>query len=131
MPTMAAITVKKKDGVTDVVWTNVQASGGDKSPAIWRNQTVVVPNAFQPEFRLASRAGSLNQRVLTGSGDWKTVATGSDGVIKRQSLSYLNFEARVAQEMSSADIGEFAYQIAHLIASTLVKSSIEAGFAPT
>jgi hypothetical protein len=42
MPTMASITVKKADGTTDIVYDALAASGGDNSPAAWRQDTGAV-----------------------------------------------------------------------------------------
>jgi hypothetical protein len=42
MPTMASLTVKKYDEVTNIVYDAVSASGGDGSPAVWRQDTGAV-----------------------------------------------------------------------------------------
>lgn len=39
MPAIADLTVKKADGVTDIVYTALKGSGGDNDPAIWRQDT--------------------------------------------------------------------------------------------
>jgi len=131
MANIANITVKKNDGTTDQIWTAVQASGGDKSPAIWRNQSVGAANSFMPEMRMQSRSnqdGSL--RRLEGVIDWKQSATGSDGVVRKINVATLSFNVGMPQSMPSADTNEFVAQATNLIASALIKQSLKDGFAP-
>jgi len=131
MPTMAAITIKKFDGVTDQIWTNVQASGGDKSPAIWRNQSVGTAPAFMPEARLTSRPNADNTvRRLEGVIDWKQTAVGTDGVTRKINVGYLKIEAVVPQGMATADLNEFTAQSCNFVGSSLWKLSLKDGFAP-
>jgi hypothetical protein len=131
MPNMAAITVKKNDGTTDQVWTNIQASGGDKSPAIWRNVSVGPAPSFNPEARMTSRPNSDGTiRRVEGVIDWKQSAVGADGVSRRINLASFSFNVVVPQGMPTADINEFASQSANLIASVLFKDCVKSGFAP-
>lgn len=131
MPAMASITIKKNDGTTDQVWTSVQASGGDKSPAIWRNQSVGVAPAFMPEMRMTSRPNSDGSvRRLEGSIDWKQSATGTDNITRKVNVGYFKFECIIPQGLLTADLNEFASQSTNLIANALFKQAIKDGFAP-
>lgn len=131
MPNMAAVTVKKNDGTTDQVWTNVQASGGDKSPAIWRNTSVGSAPVFNPEAKMTSRPNADGTvRRVEGTIDWKQSAVGSDGVTRKINVALCKFEFVCPQGMPSTDINEFASQSAGLIKSSLFTDSIKAGFAP-
>lgn len=131
MPNMAAITVKKNDGTTDQVWTNIQASGGDRSPAIWRNLSQGAAPAFNPEMRMTSRPnGDGTVRRVEGTIDWKQSATGTDGIVRKVNVGLFKFEFVVPQGMPSTDTDEFASQSANLAASVLFKDCIKAGFAP-
>lgn len=51
MPTQANQTVKKYDGVTDIVWTGIQTGGTRERPAIWTSSSVGAAGAHRPEFR--------------------------------------------------------------------------------
>lgn len=132
MPTMANITVKKNDNTTDVVYTAVIASGGDKSPAVWRNNTIGTAAAQRPEFRMESRFnGDQTARRVDGSYTYPSLTTGSDGKINVASRFNLTFSAVVPAGMLDADLNEGVAQSLHLLASALAVSSIQAGFAPT
>lgn len=131
MPNMAAITVKKNDGTTDQIWTNIQASGGEKSPAIWRNQSVGSAPAFMPEMRLTSRSNAEGTvRRLEGSVAWVQSATGTDGVVRKVNVATLSFSAVCPQAMPLTDLNEFASQSTNLVAAALIKQSLKDGFAP-
>jgi len=131
MPDMAAITVKKNDGTTDQVWTNVQASGGDRSPATWRNTSVGTAPTFHPEMNMTSRPNAEKTvRRVEGTVDWKQSAEGTDGITRKVNVALFKFDVVLPQGMPSADLNEFASQATNLIASVLFKDSLKAGFAP-
>jgi hypothetical protein len=131
MPTMANITVKKNDGTTDQIWTSVQASGGDRSPAIWRNTSVGTAAAFNPEMRMTSRPNAdLTVRRVEGSISWPQSVVGTDGVTRKVNTFSFKFEGVVPQGMPAADLNEAASQSTNLVASVLFKDSLKQGFAP-
>lgn len=131
MPTMASITVKKNDGTTDQIWTAVQASGGDKSPAMWRNASVGPAASFHPEMRMTSRPNADGTvRRIEGVIDWKQSAEGTDGITRKVNVASFSFNVVAPQGMPTADMNEFASQATNLVASTLFKDSVKAGFAP-
>ncbi|DAD51989.1 coat protein [ssRNA phage Gephyllon.4_13] len=132
MPTMAAITVKKNDGTTDIVWSNVQASGGESSPAVWRSNTVGTAPAQRPEIRMQSKwNGDQTARRLDISATYPTLTTGSDGAVNVQARANLQASMVVPTGMLDADINEAASQFMNLLSSTLFKDSLKAGYAPT
>jgi len=132
MPTMAAITVKKNDGSTDIVWSNIQASGGESSPAVWRSNTVGTAPAQRPEIRMQSKwNGEQTARRIDISATYPTLTTGSDGAVNVQSRANFQGSMVVPTGMLDADINEAASQFMNLLASTLFKDSLKAGYAPT
>lgn len=128
---MAAITVKKNDGTTDQIWTNVQASGGDRSPATWRNTSVGTAPAFHPEMNITSRPNAdKTVRRIAGTIDWKQSAVGTDGITRKVNVALGKFDFVLPQGMPSVDLNEFAAQSTNLLASVLIKDSLKAGYAP-
>jgi len=129
---MANITVKKNDGTTDVTYTAVIASGGDSSPAVWRNNTIGTAAAFRPELRLTSKwNGDQTGRRLDGSYSYPSLVTGTDGTISVASRCNISFSAIVPQGMPDTDVNEAAAQCLNLFASALMKSSVQSGFSPS
>jgi hypothetical protein len=129
---MADIVVKKNDTTTDITYTVVSASGGDKSPAVWRSNTVGTAAGQRPELRLASRPnGDGTARRIEGSYSYPSLTTGTDGKINVASRFNLTFSGIVPAAMLDADLNEGVSQSLNLLASVLFKNSFKAGFAPT
>lgn len=131
MPTLANITVKKADGTTDVVYTAMMGSSGDRTPAIWQNQTVGTTPAERPTLTIQSRSnGAGTARRSDISFIWPTTSqdAGANKVVDGRANftgSYL-----IPQNQTSAVIKEQVYQLCNLLAAALIKQSIEDGFAP-
>lgn len=136
MPTMASITVKKADGTTDIVYDALNASGGDASPAVWRQDTGAaagLPVGLRARFQCLSKwNGPKTARQLRfqysmpyAIQDSTTTAySSSDRVVFDGIIT-------VPQGIPASTINEAAAQVLNLLASSLVKSSAQAGYAPT
>jgi hypothetical protein len=131
MPAMANITVKKADTTTDVVYTQATPSAGDKSPAVWKNQTVGTVNAARPTFTAqAQDNGTGKARRIRTTFFWpKTRVDALSNVVVSGGLSGESSHL-VPQDMTPSEIAEFAAQYANLLASALMKSVISEGYAP-
>lgn len=132
MPQIANITVKKNDGTTDVTYTAVVPSAGDKSPAIWRNQTVGSAAGHQPQVQMISRANGMNTaRRVEATGTYGSLVTGSDGKISVADKVVLQLSGVVPMGMPTTDVNEAVSQLLNVFASVLFKDSVKTGFAPT
>lgn len=132
MPQIANITVKKNDGTTDVIYTAVVPSAGERSPAIWRNQTVGSASAHQPEYRITSRPnGTKSARRVDVSATYPSLVTGTDGRISISDKLVLTVSAAVPLGMATTDVNEAVSQLLAVTASALIKDSFKTGFAPT
>nr|UUW21308.1 MAG: hypothetical protein [Sanya fiers-like virus 19] len=132
MPQLANIVVKKNDGTTDVTYTGVVPSAGDKSPAIWRNNGVGAAAAFRPELTLTSAPnGTKTARRVAYRYVYPSTAVGSDGKTNVVDRFILEGTALVPMGMADVDVNEGVAQSCNLLASSLIKSSIQSGFAPT
>lgn len=132
MPAIADVTIKKDDGVTDVAYTAIVPSAGDKSPALWRNQTVGTATAHRPTLTLQSRNnGSGTARRMEGSLTWPTTVTGSDGKVVVVDKAIIGINALLPLGMPETEIDEAVSQTLNLFNSALLKASLKAGYAPT
>lgn len=135
MPAMASITVKKFDGVTDIVYDALSASGGDGSPAVWRQDTGAaagLPVGLRPILKLTStwngpktarqmKYNFVMPYAVQDSTTTKYSATDrivADGIIT------------MPQGIPAANLNE-VYQLLNLLAATLVKQAVAAGYSPT
>jgi hypothetical protein len=132
---MASITVKKFDGVTDIVYDALSASGGDGSPAVWRQDTGAaagLPVGLRPILKLTStwngpktarqmKFNFVMPYAVQDSTTTKYSATDrivADGIIT------------MPQGIPAANLNE-VYQLLNLLAATLVKQAVAAGYSPT
>lgn len=132
MPTMAAITIKKDDTTTDVTYSAVVASSGEKSPAVWRDNGFGGTPGQRPELRISSQSNADNTgRKIVGSFTYPSLYTDSStSLTKVGSRANFQFTAFVPGEMPDAFAAEFGAQIGNLLASALVEETLTSGYAP-
>jgi hypothetical protein len=130
MPTMADMTIKKNDGSTDVTYTAVVASGGDKSPAIWRNNSEAGYPGQRPELRISSRNnGDNTARRVEGQFTWPAVYTDTaTSTVKVLTRANFSFTAIIPGNLPDSHAEEFGAQIGNLIAHSLVEAIITSGY---
>ena len=136
MPVMASITVKKFDGTTDIVYDALSASGGDGSPAVWRQDTgaiAALPVGLRKLFKLwtlwngpkTARQMKYNFVAPYAVQDsTTTLYSAKDRVV-------FDGIVTIPQGIPATEINEAIYQGLNLLAATLTKQSGAAGYAPT
>lgn len=135
MPTMASITVKKYDETTNIVFDAITGSGGDSSPAVWRQDTGQVaglPVGLRPLFRLFQAwNGPKTARVLRGMLRFPYAVQDSTTTLYSAKDSVaIDLTMTIPQSIPATQINEAISQAMNLLASTLVKQSGHAGYAP-
>lgn len=131
MPQMADIIVKKDDGTTNITYTALTPSSGDKVAAQWRSNTVSTIAGHRPAFALKSERTGAGDRRMRSTFVYPYTVTDVNGV--PQLVARVSFEVSglIPQNVPDTVIAEAVSQHANLHASTLVKDSEKAGFAPT
>jgi len=132
MPAAANLTVKKNDGTTDIVYTMVTASGGDRSPFLARSQSAIGTVGQQPTIWVQSRNnGDNTARRVEGKVTFPSVYTDTaQSLTKIRSTAILEFSAVLPLDIANADALEFSAQSTNLLASALMKSVFAVGYAP-
>ncbi len=131
MPSMANITVKKNDGTTDIVYTALVPSAGDKSAARWKSNSVSVIPKHRPELAMTSQSnGAKDVRRVRTLFTYPAVATIS-GVETLLGTHVIDTTYHLVQGVDEASINEAVSQQGNLAVSALVKDSAKAGYAPT
>lgn len=133
MPSIANITVKKNDNTTDIVWTGVNPSSGDKSPALYQSLTVGSAEAHRPFLTvvgLENGAGSA-RRIRVNAGYPQIATDSTTGLVSVVNKALFEGSFLMPKGMPSADVNEFVSQIAHLLASTAMKDIVKSGRGPT
>lgn len=136
MPTMASITVKKYDGTTDIIYDALSGSGGDGSPAVWRQDTgapAALPVGLRKVFKLltqwngpkSARQSKFNFVSPYATQDsTTTVYSAKDRVV-------IDGIATVPMNIPASEINEAIYQACNMLAANLIKQSMSAGYAAT
>jgi len=136
MPTMASITVKKFDGTTDIVYDALSASGGESSPAVWRQDTgapIGLPVGLRPTLKMTSKwNGPKTARIATFEYVYPYAVQDTTTTLysARDRVVVNNGAVTCPQGIPANILNEATYQYANLMASTLIKSSMAAGYAP-
>lgn len=131
MTILSNITVKKSDGTTDVIYTAVAGASGDRTPALFRNNTVGTTVAERPTLLISSRDnGPRTARRVDVNFSWPltTIDAGGNKTITGRMTGTAS--VLVPQNQDVAVIAEQAHQFGNLIGSTLVKATFGDGFAP-
>jgi hypothetical protein len=132
MPSLANITVKKYDGTTDITYTALAASAGDKSPAQWSSSTVGNAKAFRPTLNMTSAPnGNNTARRVNFSFAYPSTVEDESGRTTITNTYRFTGEVLLPLAMPDADVQEAVYQGCNLAAAALVKESFLAGRAPT
>lgn len=135
MPTMASITVKKADGTTDIIYDSLTPSGGDNQPAVWRQDTgqpVGVPVGLRPRLHIGTKNnGPKTARVESIEYAFPYAVQDSTTTLY-SSKDQVVFKGTLTSPMAipASVLKEAAYQFGNLMASALVKSVGETGYAP-
>lgn len=135
MPTMASITVKKNDGTTDIVYDAISGSGGDTSPAMWRQDTGAtagLPVGLRPVFWLSSKwnGPKTARQVQFNLAFPYSVQDSTTTLFQSKDRVVISGVITLPQAIPASNLNEAVAQGMNLLASALVKSSMQAGYAP-
>lgn len=131
MPNLANITVKKADGTTDIVYTGVVPSSGDKTSAVWKALTIGATPGVRPQFSvLAESNQNGTARRIKFAGLWPSSVVDANGRPVVMDKNTLSGSFSVAQNMTDAEISEFAHQFTGLLASVLFRECLTSGYSP-
>ncbi len=136
MAAIANITVKKADGTTDIVYDALAGSGGDSSPAAWRQDTGAaagLPVGLRASLKMLTKWNGP-KTARQASFEFVMPYAVQDSTTTKYSASdrvVLTGVITMPQAIPKATLDEGVYQAMNLLASTLVKSSAASGYAPT
>lgn len=124
------ITVKKADGTTDVVYTNVTGATG-RDAAVYRNNTVGTTPAEKPEFSISNTTNGPKTAIrMPFSFAWPTVTEDAGGNKSISGRASLSGSLLIPSNMPDADIAELVAQSTNLLVSAAIRASFNAGIAP-
>lgn len=130
MATIADIVIKKADAVTNITFTAVAGSAGDKIPAAWRSETAASYRGNRPVFTMATQdngsktARRANLKVVF------PLARTVGGVEAVADKVILDVSILVPNALTDVEIGEAVSQSLNLLGATQIVAAIKAGIAP-
>lgn len=129
MPNMANIVVKAANGTTDVTYTALQASAGDKAPAFWRNEAGSTIAANRATLQVSCKpAKNGSQRVTEVLFQYPEEVTNSTTGVKSVRLKDVGSLAfTMCEDALSTTNDEATAQFLNLLGSALVRSIIASG----
>jgi hypothetical protein len=133
MPSMADIVVKKADGTTNITFTALTPSSGDKVPAQWRSESAGAAPGLRPTFEMQTQwNGPRTARRVNIQGQYPFTVTDSTTTVTTVKAR-IPFQATwtLPVEIPDTVIAEATAQLTNLMASVLAQSSIKIGYAPT
>lgn len=132
MPAMANITVKNAANA-DVIFTAATPSAGDRSPAVWRANGSSAIIGHRPMFQMVTREnGRQNGRVVEVTYRHPIVdSTTTPGSPKVIATVPFTISGTLPTNVDVALVKDAFIQLGNLLVSTLIRSSIEEGYAPT
>lgn len=133
MPQMANVTVKKADGTTDVVYSALTPSSGDKTAAQWRCETAGASAALRPVLSMQSTYnGPRTARRIDVAFQFPwTITDSATTVTTVKARIPASLQITVPTEIPDTAVAEAVAQFANLLKSQLLQDSFKAGFAPT
>lgn len=133
MPTMANITVKAANGTTDVVYSQINPSSGDKSAAFWRAEALGTAANLRPTLEAVSQwNGPRTARRLTMRYMWPYIFTNASTFEKTVKARVpIEVSVTVPTEVVDTDLDEVVAQFSNLLSSALIRSCMKTGFAPS
>lgn len=132
MPNMADISVKKADETTSITYSQVVASAGDRSPAVWKSLTVGTAPAHNPSLTSVSRWNEKKTaRRVELTFNYPQTAVAVDGSVHVINILPVECSAVIPQGMPQTAIDEAVAQAMNLFASSLIKSVNKSGYSPT
>lgn len=133
MTAAASMTVKKNDGTTDVTYNLLAASGGDKSPAVYRNTAAVGTGGQQPQITIQSRDnGDKTARRVDINFVFPSVYTDTASSLTQiRSKVVATLSVAIPLNVTSTDAVEAGAQFAHLLNTAQVIAVLQNGYAPT
>lgn len=136
MPALADVTVKKDDGVTDIVYKGITPSGADGTRAVLRQdagQPADMPMAHRPRLEVRSMSnGPGTARRVEGVYSYPySVLNSTTNRRETKDKVLITISAVLPGEIPVSVINEASTQGANLFASVLFRACLKEGTGPS
>lgn len=135
MAAIANLTVKKYDGTTDIVYDALSGSGGDGSPAVWRQDTGVaaaVPFGLRSLFKMFTQWNgpkTARQSKFNFVSPYAVQDT-TTSLYSAKDRVVIDIIVTAPQAVPPSHLNEAIYQAFNLVSHANVKAAAAVGYAP-
>lgn len=130
MTTMADITIKAYDGLTDVVYSSQVGSAGDRSPSVWRVTAASVIPMHRPSLTLTTRDnGPKTGRLFNMVSKFPVINPENERPVIVASIP-ISISGTLPTNIDVAYVQEAVYQTGNLFVSQLIRDSLVSGYSP-
>ena len=131
MAAIANITIKKADGITDVVYTALTGAPGDGTPAKWRNEDVTLPIGQRANLTAVTKPnGKRDARQVQLRYRRPIVRTVNSVPVLIGTIPF-EINATLGEQFTQAEIDEAVAQALNFVAVAAVRDVFKTGYAPT
>lgn len=131
MTTATDLVAKKNDGTTNVTYSLVVASGGDRNPAIFRDNALSAIPKNRSKFTIEARSNAAGTaRRVTTEFSYPYIVSVSGGETVSDVIP-VTVSAAIPGGVPDSVVAEAIAQWSSLHGLPLVKDSFKSGFAPT
>lgn len=128
MPAQVAITIKKFDGTTDIVYDVLQPSGGDGTWAKWRQDTGnSLPMGLRPQLWVKTTESGAGIRRVELRYDYPHAYTDTTTSLVQgtgKSVSFRNGSLAAPQDVPAAIMNEAVAQFANLVNHVHIRAGL-------
>lgn len=127
---MADITIKKADGTTNVVYSTLTASAGDRSPAVWRSNSSATLRGNRTTAQMETRwngPGTARRATVSFSAPVVRTIDAVETVVARVPI---DLNVVLPEGLTDTEVIEAVEQGLNFCSAPLIRQSIAQGYAP-
>jgi hypothetical protein len=135
MPSMASLVVKKADETTNITYDALTPAAGDRSPAVWRQDTGAVaglPTGYRAKLTMVTMnngPATARRAVLEYKRPYAVLNT-TTGRYESKDADVARLELTLPEAIPGTERSESVRQFLNLAAATLIKQAAETGYSP-
>lgn len=127
---MADITIKKADGVTNVVYSTLTASAGDRSPAVWRSNTSAASRGNRTTAQMETHwngPGTARRATIVFLAPVVRTINAVETVVAKVPI---DLNAVLPEGLTDTEVTEAVEQALNFMSASLIRQSIAQGYSP-
>lgn len=135
MPVMANLVVKKADETTNITYDALTGAAGDGSKAVWRQDTGAaagMPVGHRATMEMSTRENGSRTARHASTVYKRPYSTQNTVTSKYEATDsfVLSASAVMPKAIPASELAESVHQACNILAQTLIKDALKAGYSP-